>query len=71
VSELENYEDEVRGWIHIAKDYEERLTRTEKELRIVMQERDCYKAYIDQIVQLKADMLLTQPLPPMIVKVEP
>lgn len=59
--------EEAQYWLSMAKDFEYRLTRAEKELEIVARERDAYKAYIDRIVQLKADALLTEPLPPIIV----
>ena len=46
---------------------ENRVERLERALEIVTRERDAYKEYVKQIVELKADTLLTQPLPPIIV----
>jgi hypothetical protein len=47
--------------------FENLVERLERRLEIVARERDAYKAYIDQIMQLKAEALLTQPLPPIVV----
>ena len=63
--------EELEHWLGQAKYFESKLTQVEKRLEIVMRERDAYKAYIDRIVQLKAEALLTQPLPPILIDIPP
>jgi len=46
---------------------ENKVERLERALEIVMRERDTYKAYIDRIVDLKTEALLTQPMQPIII----
>lgn len=66
--ELDRAHEECQHWLDQAAYFERKLTDAEHRLEIVMRERDAYKAYIDRIVQLKAEQLLTEPLPPIIVE---
>lgn len=68
MSETELLRDERDHWLETAKYYKQKLARAERALEIVARERDAYKAYIDRIVQLKTDALLTQPFPSIIVE---
>jgi hypothetical protein len=62
------YEDIVEAAYQHGK--AEERERWEPRLEIVTRERDAYKAYIDRIVQLKADALINEPLPTIIVNGE-
>ena len=63
--------EELEHWLEQAKYFEGKLAWVEKKLEVVMRERDAYKAYIDKIVQLKTEALLTQPLPPIFQETPP